>query len=99
MRIDEIVIELGKEMARYIGANVVDGCYEFDIYDIPEAEMMCPDEFIESLSSLSIEDGDIYTVFDISHQDEWAELLNNYRIELFPSIRAGTLFDLMSKPD
>ena len=86
-------------MARYIGANVVDGCYEFDICDIPEAEMMSPDEFIESLSSLTIEDGDIYTVFDIKYQDEWAELINNYRIELLPSIRSGSLFDLMSNPD
>jgi hypothetical protein len=86
-------------MTRYIGANVVDGCYEFDIYDRPEAEMMRPDDFIDSLAGMSIEDGDIYTVFDISDTDAWDELLSNYHVEMLPSIRKGSLFDLMSSPD
>lgn len=80
-------------MARYIGANVVDGCFEFDIFDISDAEIMKPRDFIDELPNLAGND-QICTVFDISDNNLWNGLLNNYHVELLS--HNSELFKLMS---
>ena len=84
------------ELARYISANVVDGCFEFDILEFDTIQILKPRDFIDELPTLGLDD-QIYTVFDISDNDLWNELLNNYRVELMSY--NNELFSLMSNPD
>ena len=82
-------------MARYISANI-DGCFEFDILEFDTIQILKPRDFIDELPRLEGDD-QIYTVFDISDNELWNELLNNYRVDLLPCV--NELFDLMRKPD
>jgi len=84
-------------MARYISANVIDGCFEFDPLEFDCIQIYKPRDFIDELPRLEGDD-QIYTVFDISDNSEWNEILNNYRVDLLPWV--NELFDLMSSnPD
>jgi len=83
-------------MARYICANVVDGCFEFDPLEFDGIQIYKPRDFIDELPRLEGDD-QIYTVFDISDNDLWNELLKNYRVDLLTW--RDELFDLMSNPD
>ena len=44
------------EMARYISANVVDGCFEFDILEFDTIQILKPRDFIDELPTLGLDD-------------------------------------------
>ena len=85
-------------MARYIAANAFLGCFEFHPESFPNVSLLKPLDFLDDLPTLD-DETTIYTVFDISDNEEWNELLEEYHVEFVPSIAKGSLFDLMSDPD
>ena len=84
-------------MARYISANVIDGCFEVDPLEFDCIQVYRPRDFIDELPRLEGDD-QIYTVFDISDNDAWNEFLKNYRVDLLLLPSVTGLFDLMSDP-